>query len=636
MYQSVRKLFASPNFVIANAVIAGVVGLALATVVPNPYTKVVPPLLLVGGAVGFLVKNEKLHDWNVSFDPRLPLVGYFTVAASALVLYTLNDFSRVLSVHALVVGMYLLTALLAVSLDSVRARLGVIAFTGVFHRTLVYYASVLPMGSDALFHNRAATLVASSGSLAPLVESKYWYAPVYHLLTASGVTALGVPARDAAFLLVTVVGTLVPALVVFQFLRRVWDESAGIVGSFLFIAADRVVFTTVHTTPTTLGVALFSLLLLYAERYVEGDHLVSLALFAVFVVGLVFTHQLSMFAALVGIGLYLAGDVLWQGSADRSSVLLSSVLVAAFLFQSLVTKYGGPASDTGSFLLVAGAGIVRGLTSGGGRATAELPASAEFAVSGADALSTAQTIGVGLLLALGVVGTVYWMSRRDDLVNRVALGLTFATVVFSVFIFIGPLFGVDAFIPGRWFPFLYLVLAILAAPGVLAILSGGTTATGRRHWPVAVLLLLVVFAPFTSFMLGNAYGAPDQPALDDAPGAMRLASTHEEAAMYQHVDRHGEDTRVFADFVAWQLLNAHYEHPATTYVTNYGESGTGLDGEMVVVYRSYATTDHASYYVRYRGRNYRVVGSLPTERSTDSTVYTNGPDQLVWRVETGS
>lgn len=106
--------------------------------------------------------------------------------------------------------------------------------------------------------------------------------------------------------------------------------------------------------------------------------------------------------------------------------------------------------------------------------------------------------------------------------------------------------------------------------------------------------------------------------------------------MYQHVDRHGEDTRVFADFVAWQLLNAHYEHPATTYVTNYGESGTGLDGEMVVVYRSYATTDHASYYVRYRGRNYRVVGSLPTERSTDSTVYTNGPDQLVWRVETGS
>lgn len=636
MYQSVRKLFVSPNFVIANAVIAGVVGLALATVISNPYTKVVPPLLLVGGAVGFLVKNEELDEWDVALDPRLSLVGYFTVAAAAMALYATNGFSRTLPVHGLVVAMYLLTALLAFTLDSVRGRLGVIAFTGVFHRTLVYYASAVQMGTDALFHNRAATLIASSGSLAPLAESKYWYAPVYHLLTASGVTAFGVPARDAAFLLVTVVGTLVPTLVVFHLLRRIWDVPTGVVGAFLFVAADRVVFTTIHTTPTTLGVALFSLLLLYAERYVEADYLISFALFAVFVVGLVFTHQLSMFAALVGIGLYLAGNVLWQGSADRSSVLLISVLVAAFLFQSLVTKYGGPASDTGSFLVVAGGGILRGLTSSGGRPTAELPASTEFALSGSDALSVSQTIGVGLFLALGVVGTVYWMNRRNDLFNRIALGLTFVTVVFSVFIFIGPLFGIDAFIPGRWFSFLYLVLAILAAPGVLAILSGGTTATGRRHWPVAVLLLLVVFAPFTSFMLGNAYGAPDQPALDDAPGAMRLATTPEEAAMYQHVDRHGEDTRVFADFVAWQLLNTHYEHSATTYVTNYGESGTSLDGEMVIVYRSYATTDHASYYVRYRGRNYRVVGSLPAERSADSIVYTNGPDQLVWRVETES
>ena len=631
MYQSVRKLFASPNFVIANAVIAGVVGLALATVISNPYTKVVPPLLLVGGAVGFLVKNEDLYDWNVSFDPRLPLVGYFVVAAAALVLYTLNDFSRVLSVHALIVGMYLLTALLAFSLDSVRARLGVIAFTGVFHRTLIYYASALPMGSDALFHNRAATLIASSGSLAPLVESKYWYAPVYHLLTASGVTALGVPARDAAFLLVTVVGTLVPALVVFQFLRHVWDESTGIVGSFLFIAADRVVFTTVHTTPTTLGVVLFSLLLLYAERYVEGDHLISLALFAVFVLGLVFTHQLSMFAAFVGLTVYLAGNMLWEGSADRNSVQLASLLLGAFLFQSLITKYGGPASDTGSFLLVAGGGIVRGLTSGSGRATAELPASTEFVVSGSDALSASQIVGVGLLLALGVVGTVYWMSRRDGLVNRIALGFTFIAITVSLFIFIGPLFGINAFIPGRWFSFLYVVLAILAAPGVLAILSGGMG--DRKHWTVAVLVLLVVFAPFTAFMLGNAYGAPDQPVIDDAPGAMRLSSTPGEASMYQHIDQHGEDTRVLMDFVAWQLVTRHYNHPATIYATDYGEEGTSFSGDMVIGYRSYTQTNHASYYVRYQDNDYRVVGSIPKQEHHDSVVYSNGPDELVWREE---
>lgn len=103
--------------------------------------------------------------------------------------------------------------------------------------------------------------------------------------------------------------------------------------------------------------------------------------------------------------------------------------------------------------------------------------------------------------------------------------------------------------------------------------------------------------------------------------------------MYQHIDQHGEDTRVLVDFVAWQLITRHYDHPASVYATDYGEEGTSYDGEMVIAYRAYTQTDHTSYYVRYQDRSYRVVGEMPQPESRDSVVYSNGPDELVWRLE---
>ncbi|SNZ16911.1 hypothetical protein SAMN06269185_2811 [Natronoarchaeum philippinense] len=636
MYRNARRIALSAQFVAGISMLAGIVGVALALVVSNPYTTVIPPLLAAGAGLGYAVRTASIETTIERLDPRLVLAAYCLVAAGAIALYGANGYSRPIEVHALVLVLYLVTVLGAFALESPRLGFGLVVTTGVVHRGMVYYASAIQIGMDALYHNRVAEAIAAAESMAPLATSKYWYAPVYHLLTASGAEAMGVSARHAAFVLVTVVSTVVVAGAVFLLLDRVWGPTVGLVGATVLLAADKVIFATIHTTPTTIGVALFALLLCCTEWYIETRSRAVGALLFVALAGLVGTHQLSLFVAVVTLNAYLLGSLFWSGTLDRTVGGIQALLLVAFLLQASITRYNGPAGDAPSFILVTGTwitneltGLLDGATS---RASARLPADAAAALSGADALSWVQVLGTGLLFALAVTGAVYWLAQRDGDDGRIAFSLGVGVVTTSVFVFVLPMVGVSAFLSGRWTTFLYVLLAVLSAPAIVALLSRARSAP---HSIAAIALVcLLVGAPYLVVMTGNGAGAPDDPLLDESPSAGRLGTTAQEASLYRFtVDSAADETLVVADFSAWQVLSRYYDHPTARYATAYETPGTTFDGETLVVYRGYADTNHASYYVRYEGTRYRVYGDLPGPYARDSIVYTNGEDRLAWRVE---
>ncbi|MFC4541950.1 hypothetical protein ACFO5R_08420 [Halosolutus amylolyticus] len=634
MYYNVRRFIGSPNFVVASATAAGVVGVVVSLFVSNPFTRVMPPLMLLGTAVGYLLRNEELPRYSRVRDPRPILICYCVVMSGAIAAFAANGFERTLGVHGLLLALYLLVALSIVVLDSTRTNLGLVVLTGVIHRGLIYYASAVQIGMDALFHNRAADAIATSGSMAPLATSKYWYAPVYHLLTASGVTVLGVDVRQAAFLLVTVTTTLLLVAVVYLFLEPVWGETVALVGGLLVVIADRTIFNAIHTTPTSIGVVLFGFLLLYAERYLDTGRTRFLGLFGLFLAGLVATHQLSLFVALVVVGTYVCANVFWDANVTRRGLTVLSVLVASFVLQTAVTDYSGPEGDSSSFLVVVGSVMIEHLGTvlegTSGRPASKLPPGEYVAIAGADAMSVFHVAGSALLLALALAGSIYWMDRNEGETNRVVLGLGAGTTVACVFVYLLPLLGVSTFLPDRWQIFLYVILALLAAPALVTIL----TATQRRTRSITVALVVftLVIAPYTALMIGNGAGAVDGPVFDDSPGADRLATTPEEERTYEFTVAHaGDEATIVADHVAYQMLNRHYEQPATSYSTSYAERGTTVSGEELVVYRGYAQTEHGSYYVTHEDRQYHVYGPLPGPNEEDTIVYTDGQDRIVWR-----
>jgi hypothetical protein len=637
-YRGLRRALVSPRVVFVVTLAAGVAGLFVAYYIPNPYTKTIPPFLLAGAVVGAVVKNREVAGWWLESRADVLSCLYFLLAGGTIALYTLRGYQRTQRVQLLLLGLFVLAALLVFAFDSVLGKLGVVILTAVIHRSLIYYASAVQIGMDALFHNRSAKLIAEAGSLEPLATSKYWYAPVYHLLTATGVQTLGVSARDASFALVTVVSSIAFVLLVYLFLERVWGATVGALGGLLYIAADHAVFRTIHTSPTTLGVVATGGLLLFAELYLSTGRRKYLRVYGLLVAGMIFIHQLSMFIATVLLCAYVGMYLVWERTIDRRGTTLLGLLLSGFLFQSVTTKYGGPASDTGSFLATAGTGIVQSILnqyrSEAGRVTGTLPPDANVAVSGADALSIPQTTGMAILFGFAVAGAIFWLSQREEWSGRIAVCTGTSISAASVLVFGAPIFGVNALIPSRWFAFLYLFLAVLAAPGVLAVLASlSDVSTPSAQAVLFVGGVLLLLSPYTLFMLGNSFGATDNPLFDDAPGATRLAVTEQEAQTYRFVDRYGTGARVVSDFAATQQIERHFHHPSSIYETDYGEARTSYEGELLLVRREYASTEHVSYLLRYQGESYRVFGSLPSARARDSIVYTTGSDRVLYRVE---
>jgi hypothetical protein len=631
MYQRVRETLVYPPFAI------------VAVYVSNPYTNVVPAAVLLGGGVGALwyYRERTAGRRRLATRPRIApsiragtLAVYLALFGATTLLYVIEGFPRPMPVQALLVALYAVTIGSLLVFESPRSALALVLATGVYHRALVYYASAIQIGNDALFHTRVATEILATGSLQPLAASKYWYAPLYHVVVSFTAGGLGVTVRDAAFLTVTVTATVVPPLAIYYFLRRDWSAEVGVLGAFCYLVADSVVLNTVHATPTSLGIAGVALALPYADRYLTGGRRTDLAVYGLAIVAILLTHQLSLFAALVTLGTFLAASAVWRGALSRRELVLGGLLTVAFVAQSLYTQYSGPTGEEGSFLGTVApsilSSIATGLT-GAGRTAGYPPAAAEVAVSGADALTAAQVLGLGGLFALAVLGTLVWLSRHTGPALRRLVALGTVVVGTSLLVFGPPALGVNVFIPGRWFPFLYVFLALLAAPGV-AVLVATVPDVGPR--PItALLVLLAVLVPYTALMTTNAYGAVDNPVLDDAPAATRLTTTPTEAAGYEFVDEHAGETRVVAGFGTWRTIERYYGQETLVYRTEYGASTTVYDGDQLLVYREYSATDHASYFLRYEGQEFRVYGPLPGPQRYDSQVYSNGDVRVYFHAD---
>lgn len=631
MYYRIRRYAGSPNFVLVAAVVAGIVGMVASVTVTNPYTRVLPPLILLGAILGYTVRDETLARLDSTASVRLLLIVYLVLSASTIFLFASNGYVRTVPVHALTVTLFLLLAALLVTLESTTARFGLLMVTGALHRATVYYASSAPMGNDGLFHNRMGEAIAASGSLAPLAADKYWYAPIYHLFTASGVSVFGVTGRDAAFVLVTLTTTVILIGAVYVFVQRHWNEEVAFLGAWLVLVGDRVILNSVHTTTTSLGTALFVLILLYTERFSDTGRRWHLVVFLIFLLGLVFTHQMSLFVAVLCVGSYACVTSVWERRSARRSILLATMLVGAFVAQTSYSGYTGPEDESPSFLEEVGGVIVSNFSDvfEGSGVRAQLPPGEHVSLAGADAMSSLHVAGNGLLVAFAIVGGVYWLRRTDGHPTRIGLSLGAAGATACVFIYVIPMVGISTFLPDRWLYFLYVILAAMAAPGVAALLSYRNLLA--RGGLAAIVVFALVLAPYAVVMTTNGTGAIDGPVIDDSPAADRSATTPDELATYRYsVSYAGDDVTLVGDHTAAVVLSRHFGETAVPYETTTDNTGTTMDGQQLLVYRGYAETHHVTYHVEHEDAQYRVYGPLPGPEQTDSIVYSNGDDRVVW------
>lgn len=541
--------------------------------------------------------SARLSPWIAGYLPT----GVFAGLTGVVLLAFLSG-GRTLPVYLLTgaVGSAILAQPLVVDEDELAPRLVLlqILVAAVVVRFTALFVTPGYVGVDIWTHAPVfVDGIVQTGSLAPLSESKYSMAPLYHVLGAAGALVFG-SVRTGLYLSV---GLFVPLSAVFLYGagRLLLPTRWALVATTLYVFTDQAIRWGVHVIPTSLGLAFFLGALYATTRLFFDDRPWVVGLLVACSLATVFTHQVSTTIVLVLLGVasgaVLVGRVLEGGAGGHTgravggivgTFLLTLVVTVAswavtpwyserpFLWQILETFTTTVSTEAG-FLNLAGGGGDGGAGGGAGGATTGLVS---------ELVPFVEWFGFGVLLLAVVVGGLAMLRMETPSGATLTYLVTGAAMFVVVFGF--SLFGVRTIMPGRWIAFMYAPFAVVGAVGLWFL---------SRHAPsrVLVVVLLLVTVGYPTTMVVAEKATLDSPVFEDEYA--RFSYTETELAALDTIETiyPPDDERPIAS-----------DHP---YKTIYGRTGgytgrvaTFEDGRLVspspVVARTYQTEGPAIFH----------------------------------------
>ena len=644
------KLFASTKLLVPLFLSISLIGLALGFLFENPYAKLYPVSLLVGTLLFILLHRNRQHaDFDVQSDTlsKMILISYVVAIGITTHIYLGAGFQRTVYVLVGITLMYCISFLSIIFCRPSSIPLGVIICTGLFQRATGYYASTLYSGVDIYSHVEFSSGVITAGSLTGMGQTKYFYAPVYHVLAGWSSLLLDVSLRLALFLVVSVAVTVLPSLVVYLLGTRLLDQTTGLIAALLLMGSDFLVNWGIRPTPTSLGIVFSGFAVLATVNYLGVERRVTrtdprkLLILVLFLVILNFLHQFSLFVTVILLSSVLAGIALYDSRLSTASFDLSIITGLILFLNFTITKYAGPGTDQ-SFQDVVLRNFVFTIlqTSAYARINRDsttdvvptFPSDPAISPLGAEGLSFPHVFGLSILLTVSILGVLLLVDRsRRTGRSRWGFAIGMAAGVSLLITVIGPVFGIRNLLPFRWFAFIYLPLSVLAAHGFWSLLGWGGRRTRRQHLLIVAGVGILFCAPYFLFMSGNFAAAPDGPLFDDDPGAERLSTTDSELALYSHHAEYGLENRTTLVDKRAQPPLRHVGVKGKTPVVEYGDPNT-ISKNSYLVNRAYLRSKHAQYRIRYEGSTFRVSGAFPIHRVRDkriAVVYDAGEDELL-------
>ena len=593
----------------------GLLGLAAPVfVIRNPQSILYPSALLLASTILIgarrLGLQRKVNTLTLPLDPRVTGVMYLITLSLSIIFYVEAGYQRNLTINSLLLAMYVISFCHIFTTRKTSVSFILLMTTGFAHRSMMLFTSTLPYGADPQHHLRVAKAISTTGTLRPLSDSKYFYAPFYHLNVGVDRLLLDVPVRISGFLFVSLLLLVVPSLCIFSLLKHIWSGRVGMYGVLLFIPADYILRWSVRTHIVSVGIVLFSLCIFAMYRYLQTKTPRYLSLLVAFYFILISTHQMSSFLTLVGVGLIVISGVIYSSDDILTGVKLSALLMLILTGDWISTRFGGTGgrplfdqvilTSTGKLLRV-------GATSVGNEgAPPDLP----FVMAGpSNSLTILHSVGPAFLFSLGIVGGIYWMRKKP---HSFWIPFSSITAVFGMyfFVFAGPLIGFDGFQSGRWIGYTYVLLCLIAAPSLL-LFGRILTQFSINDGAIIVVFTLVIVLPYVALMGANANGAPDDPIIS-APGSERLSFDEQERSTLRHTAQYStRNVQANTDFRASTVLGGFYGTRAEVIVVNGEDLEVEMEDESLLVLRRYHDSGNAIFLYRFDGRLYTVHGRLP-------------------------
>lgn len=506
------------------------------------------------------------------------------------------------------------------------------------------------IGVDILSHGpRYTQIIYETGSLAAgLSGSKYISAPLYHLLVVATALLGEISVRSALYASLGIAMLVVPFTIYAIALRFGVPPRWALFATAMFGLTDYLTYWSLHLIPSSLGVIfLCSLLLLFSWQFTgdEIGRLLTLSPTILLLIALALTDQVSSFIMLT----FLAAGVLTQISLQIAdwittipatlrvdmtayTVFLLGLLVFVWSFTPL---YGGSFITSVLELATSSIGDISLLNfgpSGGGEDTG----GEAGAVSGGTwgeiftYLSRGSFLGLTFVAALGTYACL-----RPGASSQARWTLITGATVIAIAALAPPLIGVSTLLPGRWFIFLYALLAILAALG-LAILSGDPfwgrppiqmSQLSRAGALIFTAMLVLISITYPAAAIASTVATPDSPILtEEQPREALTAPEHSAAETLGEITRSSESRPIRSDsYYAIVLSRTSGEDYYAVTIPDADREGIEKTTQDDVIYRSYQSYGAPQFHAEDGERYITQVSEPQMCQGSDSILYDN-PD----------
>jgi|GEM_PF-356709 len=423
-----------------------------------------------------------------------------------------------------VLGSAILFQIVFVEVSELRPKFVLAELLGLL--LLVQYTALLTtpgfVGVDTWTHiTQFAHSISEAGALDAISASKYSAAPLYHLLVVSAAKAFGSSLRTAMFGTVALL-MATSTLLLYHTGRYLFNVRWALLTAALFTMSDYLFRWSIDVIPNSMGVVYF-IAVVYAViklHYTEARAPVYvLALFFSFTV--VLTHQVSTFIVLTFLGAGVIAKALTDHTTsltgfigrrtpNPSSVNTDALFVATGVFAVInwsYTPYGSRTFIERMLLLISNDVSEAGFLN--------LRDSSQQALSIPESLLNStpfivrflDSLGFAILLSVTILGILVLLQM--DSLSQLAVTFVGAVGIMLVFTLGLPLFGINVFIPDRWFAFIYALMAIVGVFGLRYIT--------RQIRPTSVVVgLVVLILVFPGSMFVAQKSTMERPVFDES------------------------------------------------------------------------------------------------------------------------
>lgn len=365
---------------------------------------------------------------------------------------------------------------------------------------LIYISAGYLPGIDPYIHAKSNELLAITGNISVLSDSKSLYFPIMNIHEAIMQIISNLGVKEASVFMF-IVPLIISTIFLYLVARTIFGEKIALFSIVFLNFADFHIYYGFIMTTTTYGIILFYFLmyLLYKIFYLQRTPIFT-SFTILLIVILVNTHAVSSFIFIVAFSMLTLAFLIYEYFYEYAPTYLYKGLVnisfIALLSRWIYAKFahGIPFFDQ----------IVLWLISSFAKTTGVLNRPERYASTSIPFLeSFANSFGLLIFLFLTVVGTFASLSCPQR--NKIKFAYIFTMVMMFAITFVFPLFGLRNIIPSRWFVFVYFFASMLASFALFYIYNK----INKPYIRISFIFLTIVF--FVFFMSSSTIANQDSP-----------------------------------------------------------------------------------------------------------------------------